>query len=419
MAEGKDDTRALLAPAPATGDPDGPAMPELSVLDVAIVVARYKWHLLGIPFVAALLALGVTFFIPNSYVGRAVLMPPQQQQSSVAAMLGQLNAIPGVSGANLGLKNPNDLYVGILGSRTIADALIARFGLAALYDQSTQVDARAILDEHSDFLSGKDGLIVVEVVDRDPKRAADMANAYVEELEKLMSTLAITEAGQRRLFFEKQLTQAKDDLARAETSLKATQEKTGLVQIDEQGKAMIEAVATLRAQIVAREVEMASLQSYATESNPEMVKAQQELAGLRAQLRKLERGGGNAGDVFMPTGKIPSAGLEYVRKFREVKYAETIFELMAKQYELAKVDESRDSASVQVVDRAVASDKKSGPRRGLICLVVAVVTGLLVFAWVLAVERAALLRGHTREKMRHLGSLVRAPWPTGRRGPGA
>ena len=359
---------------------------ELNLLDIAIVLAKHRKLIVGLPLLAAIITTGITLLMPNIYTGRAVLMPPQQQQTTAAIMLGQLGALAGVAGGTLGIKNPSDLYVGMLKSRTVADALIERFKLKELYDEDTQVETRKVLADNTELTSGKDGLIVIAVDDKDPMRAADMANAYVEELEKLTSNLAVTEAGQRRLFFEKQLLQAKEDLAQAEVGLKETQEETGLVQLDQQGRAMIEAVATLRAQIVSREVQLAAMRSYATESNPEFVKTQQEMASLRTELRKLERGAGAGADLLVPTKDIPKAGLAFARKYRDVKYAETIFELMAKQFEMAKIDEARDAAVIQVVDKAVPLDKKSKPRRALMVLLVTIIWGLAVVFFVIARE---------------------------------
>lgn len=382
---------------------------EISLLDIAIVLAKHKRLIIGLPLLAAIITAGITLLMPNIYTGRAVLMPPQQQQSTAAMMLGQLGALAGMAGSSLGIKNPNDLYVGMLKSRTVADALIEQFKLRELYDKDTLVETRKELVGNTSISSGKDGLIVIEVDDEVPQRAADMANAYVAELEKLTSNLAVTEAGQRRLFFEKQLLQAKDDLTNAEIGLKETQEETGLVQIDQQGRAMIEAVATLRAQIVAREVELAAMRSYATESNPEFFKTQQEVASLRTELRKLERGSGVGGDMLVPTKNIPAAGLAYARKFRDVKYAETIFELMAKQFELAKIDEARDAAVIQVVDSAISPDEKSKPHRTVIVLLTALVVGFIamILAFVLDAKERAKNQPAQAKRVEELGQYLR------------
>lgn len=359
---------------------------EISLLDILIVLAKHKKLVLGLPFLAAVITAGITLLMPNIYTGRAVLMPPQQQQSTAAMMLGQLGAMAGI-GNSLGLKNPNDLYIGMLKSRTVADALIDRFKLMELYKEDTLVETRKELARNTNFTSGKDGLIVIAVDDKAPERSAKLANGYVKELEKLTSKLAVTEAGQRRLFFEKQVAKAKGELAKAEVELKETQEATGLVQIDQQGRAMIEAVSTLRALIVGREVELAAIRSYATEKNPELVKVQQEVASLKVELRKLERGLGDGGDLLVPTKNIPSAGLEYARKYRDVKYFETIFELMAKQFELAKLDEAQQVGAIQIVDVAITPDKRTKPNRLLMVLTSTIVTFLLSSVWLVAAER--------------------------------
>jgi uncharacterized protein involved in exopolysaccharide biosynthesis len=275
----------------------------------------------------------------------------------------------------------------MLKSRTVADNIIARFDLQRLYDQETMVETRKEFASNSSITTGKDGLINIEFDDEDPKRAAAVANAYVEELDKLTQSLAVTEAAQRRLFFERQLKQAKDDLSNAEVALKVTQEQTGLIKLDDQGRAIIEAVAALRGQISAKEVELRAMRTFTTEHNPDYVRVRQQLAGLRAELTKLERAQiGGGGDILLPTGQVPAAGLEYVRKFRDVKYQEAIFELLAKQFEAAKIDEAKEAAIIQVVDQAIAPDRKSKPKRALIVIGVTLAAGFLAFIWAFARE---------------------------------
>jgi capsule polysaccharide export protein KpsE/RkpR len=215
------------------------------------------------------------------------------------------------------------------------------------------------------------------VDDRNPQRAADLANGYVEELEKLTKTLNITEAGKRRLFFEREVKMENDNLADAEVALKQTQEKTGLILLDSQSKAMIESVTSLRASIAAQEVEVQAMRSFATAENPDLVLSEQELTTMRAQLDRLERGQGKRSIADVPIENVPTAGLEYVRKLREVKYHEALFTLLAKQYEAAKIDEARDALIVQQMDTATPPERKSGPHRLLIVLTV---TGLAVMA---------------------------------------
>jgi tyrosine-protein kinase Etk/Wzc len=372
-------------------NPETPAAPdnlqsvddEISLLDLAIVLAKHKKLILGLPLAAAIVAAIISLLMPPIYTGTAKLLPPQQSQSTAAAVLSQLGALSGLAGAAVpGIKNPNDLYIAMLKSRTVADNLIQRFKLQELYESEYSVDARKSLEDLSSITSGRDGVITIEVEDKAPERAAALANAYVEELEKLTKVLAVSEASQRRLFFENQLKATKDGLAEAEIALQRTQEQTGLIKLDDQGKAIIEAVAMIRARIAATEVQLRVMRSFATDKNSEVMRSEQELGGLRAQLAKLERTNPvGQGDIFVPTGKVPEVGLEYVRKLREVKYHETLFELLAKQYELARIDEAKDAFLIQVLDKAVVPERKTRPKRALIVLLSVLVAGFLALLW--------------------------------------
>jgi len=291
------------------------------------------------------------------------------------SQLGGLGSLGALAGSSMGLKSPNDMYVAMFKSRTVEDGMIQRFGLMTEYNQKYMSGARKAFEKHVTVESGtKDTLLHISVEAGTPNRAAEMANAYVEEYRKLSQHLAIGEAGQRRLFFEQQLEQAKDNLANAEEALKETEQKTGIIQVDSQARALIESAAAIRAQITAKEVELQAMRTYATAQNADVIQTQQELEGLRAQLAKL---GGNADDssngLIVPKGKVPQAGIEYVRKLRDVKYYEAIFEILARQFEVAKLDEAKEGALIQVIDPAVVPDYKSSPRRSLITIIATVI----------------------------------------------
>jgi uncharacterized protein involved in exopolysaccharide biosynthesis len=365
----------------------------IGALDTLIFCARHKRLLLGMPGGAALAAAVVSLLLPSMYTGVTKILPPQQNQSTSAMMLAQIGSLAGLPSASLGIKNPNELYAGILRSRTVADGLIQRFELQKRYDEDSLHETRRTLERRTAISHGRDGIISIQYEDEDRARAAAVANGYVEELYKLTQTLAVTEAGQRRLFLEKQLQLTRDGLASAEMALKRTQETTGLIKLDEQGRAIIEAVANLRAQIAAKEVQSSAMRSFATERNPDYYRVQQEIVGLKHELSRLERTNQlGKGDIFVPTGKVPEAGLEYLRRLREVKYYETVFELLAKQFELAKIDEARDSSIIQVLDRAIEPERRSRPQRTRIVIVAAVLA--LLAALVLALLR------DTRERLR-------------------
>ena len=385
----------------AVRDDDG-----IRLLDVMIVLAKNKWRILSSGFLAGTLAGALSLLIPNQYTAKAQLLPPQSQSNS-SALLGQLGALGGLASASMGIKSPNDMYVGILGSRRVSDSLIQRFHLQQAYNTDLPTDTRRKLQKLSSIVSEKNGMIVVEVTDKNPKLAAALANGYVEELQKLTQILAVTEASQRRLFFEKQVLQAKQGFSEAELALKQVQEKTGLIQLNSQAASIIQAAAAIKAQIASKEVALGAMRTFATSDNPEFIRTSQEISGLKAQLAKAETGlnMGN-GDISIATSKVPEAGLEYLRKMRDVKYFETIFELLAKQFELAKIDEAKEGSVIQILDNAVEPDKKSGPARAFIILGAAVFASFMAMCWSFARETSSrnaddgerwrILRAHLR-----------------------
>jgi uncharacterized protein involved in exopolysaccharide biosynthesis len=361
--------------------------PANAALDLARVWRRHKRLIVGLPLAAALIAALVLQFVPNSYTATARILPPPQSQSAAAALLGQLSGLAGLAGNSLGIKSQSDVFVAMLKSRTVADSLIQRFDLRQVYDAETLTDARKRLAGRTAISSGRDGVIRVDVEDREPQRASDLANGYVAELEALSLKLAVSEAGQRRVFFEKQLAKAKGELAQAEIALQKFQEKHGLIAPEAQASATVSIAAGLRAQVTAKEVQLSALRAYAAKNNPELVRTEEELAALRGQLARMERDGGKLqGDVLVPTGRAPEVTVEYVQRYRERAYYETLYQLLAKQYEVARIDEARDAMVVQVLDAAVVPEKKSGPKRLLISLVAALTALVIALAVALLIE---------------------------------
>jgi uncharacterized protein involved in exopolysaccharide biosynthesis len=281
------------------------------------------------------------------------------------------------------------MFVAMLRSRSVEDAIVQHFGLMQEYRKRYLSDACKEFEHYATVDGGgKDGLIHISVEDRDPRRAADLANGYVDQFRDLSQHLAITEAGQRRMFFEQQLKQANQNLGDAEEALKETEQKTGLIQLDSQTRALVESAAALRAQITAKEVQIQGMQTYATGENAQLVEAQQELDGLRTQLANLGGSGDSWGGLIVPKGQMTEAGMEYVRRLRDVRYDETIFEILARQFEIAKLDEAKQGALIQVVDPAIPPDKRSFPKRTSM-VIVACAAGL--FVGVLVAELQAIL----------------------------
>jgi uncharacterized protein involved in exopolysaccharide biosynthesis len=346
---------------------------EISLLDLLIVLAERKRVILTVTAIFAVLAIVISLILPTRYTATVTLLPPQQSSSMgamLASQLGSMGGMAALAGGSLGLKNPNDMYVAMFKSRTVEDAMVQHFGLMQEYHAKFSSDARKTFEGRATVDgSGKDGLIHISVEDHDPRRAADLANGYVDQFRLQSQHMAITEASQRRMFFEQQLEQAKDNLANAEEAMKQTEQKTGVIQLDSQARALIESAASLRAQVAAKEVQIQGMRTYATGENSQVVQAQQELESMRAQLAKLGGSEDSAsGGLLVPQGQVPEAGLEYVRKLRDVKYNETIFDILARQFEIAKLDEAKEGALIQVVDPAVPPDRRSFPKRGLIVI---------------------------------------------------
>lgn len=384
---------------------------EVHFLDLLVVLAGHKKLVIGAPIVAGLVALGISLLLTPIYTSSAKIMPPQQQQSSgMAAMLGQLGGLAGAVGGIGGMKSPADLYVGLLESRTVADNLITRFKLKERFEKKTMDETRKQLALNSEISSGKkDGFITIAVDDKDAQFAADLANAYFDELAKLTQSMALTEASQRRLFFEKQLKDARDHLAESEIALRATQEKTGLIQPAAQVQAIILNAAQVKGAIAAKEVQINAMRTFAAGQNPELLRAQEELRGLQVQLSRLEKSqSSKEGDFMVPTGSIPAAGVEYVRSVRDVKYYETIYELLAKQFELAKIDEAKDSSLIQLLDKAIPAERKSKPRRALITLGGALAGAL--FGIVLAFIHAAFVDSRNNVNTRYRWDQLAIAW---------
>jgi tyrosine-protein kinase Etk/Wzc len=343
----------------------------IDLFDLVFVLSDARKRIAIYVLAAMIIGAVIAVLTKPSFTASALIMPPQQSQSTLTSLLSQLGSLASLTGGGTSqVKSPADMYIGVLESRTIADHLIEKFHLQGLYKARTMEDTRIVLKKHSKFVATKDGLIHITVEDHSPTRASDMTNAYVDELYQMNSHLAITEAAQRRVFFDQELANEKSALTTAEDALKQMEEKTGVIQLSGQAESIIRSIAQLRAEVAAREVELQATKTFATEQNPDAMRLQEEINSLRSQLSKLENdpraaqlGAGN-----MQAGKVPAVGLEYARRLRDVRFNETLYELLTKQYEAARIDEAKAAPVIQVVDRAVPPDKKSSPHRVLLTL---------------------------------------------------
>ena len=370
----------------------------LSLLDLAIPLAEH-WKLLVIgPLLAGLVALGITYLIAPTFTARTVFLPPQQQQSAAASALSSLGALSGLVGAAANIKSPADQYVALMQSATVSDHIIDRFGLMKVYDDKYRFEARKDLAKNVQISIGKkDGLISVEVDDHSPQRAADMANRYVDELRDMTSHLALTEAQQRRVFFEAQLKQTRDRLTQAQQALQASGFNPGALKAEP--KAAADSYARMRAEVTAAEVRLQTMRRGLADTAPEVQQQLAQLDALRAQLGKVE-------------ATTPSdGGPDYISKYRQFKYEETLFDLFSRQYEMAKLDESREGSLIQVVDAATPPEHKSKPKRALTALASTFGSFLLLAAFVLIRQgwRRARATPETAEKVAQLRAAMSRP----------
>lgn len=349
-----------------------PIVEEESLIDLEAVALELLAHwktILQVGIGALVVAAIIAFVYPPYYTAVASFIPPASNSAgSAAGIAASLDAL-GASSLLGPIKNPGELYVGILKSRSVADRMVDRFELQKVYRKKKRSLAEKALLQHSTFETDtKSPIISIKVTDHSPERARDMANAYLQEMKTVSGSLALTESSQRRLFFETRLAKEKDDLANAEVSLKQSEEATGLIAPAGQTISEIQAIAQVRAEITGREVQLASLAQAATAENPDVVRLQSEIQNLQKQLEQMEFGTSRNQSHGIPTSKVPSLELEYIRKAREVKYHEALFNIIAKQYEAARLDEANSSPILQVLDQATVPDMRSGPPRLVIML---------------------------------------------------
>jgi uncharacterized protein involved in exopolysaccharide biosynthesis len=375
---------------------------ELNLLDLLLVLVKNKWLILGPCAATFVLTCVITLLQPNIYTARARILPPQQEKSGLSGMSGGMGDLAALAGLRVG-GSPGELYVGMLKSRTIADAIIERFDLMRVYDEDSRTRMYRTLDGLISVSLGKaDGIIAISVDDEDPQRAADMANAYVEELKTLNVRINLSTVGRERQFLEERLAVVSQDLTQAEYNLKHFQEEHKAIRLDEQTKGLIEAISRLKGEQASREVELGVLLSYQTEQNPQVRALRESISQIREQIRRLEQTPGGkqvSGDSYFVTSEIPELGLQLARLMRDYKVQETLFELLTTQYEMAKINEAKNTSTLQVLDEAVPPDRKSKPKRALIVLLATFAVGFV-----------SVLAAFVREFGRNMSDEDRQRW---------
>jgi capsule polysaccharide export protein KpsE/RkpR len=393
--------------APAEQELDAARVRQAELLRLIWVRRRILFRVGAISLVASFLF--AFFMVPKTYTSTAQLMPPDAQSSNGMAMMAAMAAkagtgLAGMAGDLLGLKSSGALFIGILRSQTAQDDLIDRFHLQNVYGARLMVDARGRLGANTAISEDrKSGIISISVTDRDPHRAADLANAYVEELNFLVANLSTSSARRERIFLEERLKVAKVDLDDASSALAQFSSRNNTLDIQTEGKAMLDAAGTLAGQLVAAQAELEGLRQIYTDNNARVKALSGRVAELRKQLDKLgglpagsapaasattktssgssatgdprssvgppssqppDVAAGKIGSLPFPTIRsLPLLGAKYADYYRRAKIQETVFELLTEQYELAKVEEAKETPTVKVLDRGKVPERKSSPSR--------------------------------------------------------
>ena len=354
---------------------------EIDLLDLLIVIAKHKKLIIWLTVLFAVLSITYALLATPIYRATTRILPPTSGSSSQISSLISQAGIPsfaaGFATDALGIKTPGDLFVGLTQSRTIEDALIGHFGLMQKYEAENMDMARTNLANVTVATTDtKTGFISISVEDKDPAFAAELANAYVDELQKFLDSVAISNVSQQRLFLEKQVKETQERMLKAENDLAEYQKNTGILNAGQQASALMSAIATFRARISAKEVEIKTALTYASSDNPQIQKLKAEIAGLKEQLGKLEAQASESGNSYN-IKDLPDAGMEYLRKLRDQQFYETLYSMLLKQFEQAKMAEAQNPTIIQVVDEAVPPLLKAKPKRKQI-VVLATVLGFFL-----------------------------------------
>ena len=360
---------------------------EINLLEYFSVLSKRKRFIGALTGGVFVLSIIGSLLLPDRFAATASVMQGAQDNSMKVSMMAALPDGLGSAAGGLFGKSSTDAWVGILESNSVRDGIIKRFGLREAYGKDTIEDTRKELGGNISVVNTKEDVVVITVEDEDPRKAAAMANAFVDELDRINRDAVMTSGKSTRLFVEKRLVETKGELTRIEDGIRAFQMANKALKLDDQSAAIIESFGDLRGRLAAKEVELQVLRSYATDSNPQMQTIKAEIGGLRRQLTDAQEG--TLSDTFIPTNRIPDLSLQYARLLRDAKVQETLFELLTQQYELARIKEAKDSPTIQVLDLATVPEKKSGPKRGLIVVLAAFSALVLTSIWAFIAEYLA------------------------------
>lgn len=366
---------------------------DISLRDIWNAVMNRRRLVLAFMALGFVLSLVISLLLPNIYLAKTTILPPQQDASLGTMVASQLpSGLGGFSGL-LSTKSQADVWVSILGSKRVKDSVIDRFDLKNLYGARTMDAARARLDRYVSISKGKEDIITVSVQNEDPQMAAEMANHFVMELDKVNQLIGVDSGVRTREFIGKRLNETKSDFAKAEEALKVFQENYRAVSLDEQSKAIFDAIGTIKGNLIAKEVELETFLSFATQSHPNVNSIKAEIRELKQKLKEMERGQPDGHkDVFIPTSQVPALGMRLAGFMRDVKVQETLYGMLIQQYEMAKLQENRNVSTLHVLDVATPPEEKYKPRRAIIIIVSTVGAGFVAVFAAFAMEFIARVR---------------------------
>ncbi len=378
---------------------------EPTLLEYWRVLWRYRWVIVAIGLIVCLATVVLTIRTPKVFESTATLIAPRETGGGgLIAGLAASNLIQQVPGLSLpSFTATRDVFLSILKSRTMAEAVIERFKLRERHRTPLMQDAVRRLQGASSVTASREGVISVTIEDTDPALAAAMANFHMEHLEQLLGRIGTGEATRQRVFIAEQLTRAKAELEQVENQMRRFQERNRAIVLQDQTRGAVESAARLKGEIMAAEVQLQVMRNFATETNPDVVSMRRRVDEMRRQLAQMQYGDdltnrsrGSRSEIYVPFAKVPEVGMELARRTRDLKVQETLVTLLAQQLEQAKIAEARDIPPVQILDRAVPAERHSRPslRFNLTVAGAASAFGSVLLAFLL--EYARGLRGPAR-----------------------
>lgn len=385
---------------------------EIDLLDFLLVLARRKGFIIKTTTVFALLSIAYALVATPIYRADTQVIPPQSGSGAMAA-LAQMG-VPDFAAGMLGVQTPSDLLVAITKSRPVLDKVIDQFDLMNRQPEPSHPAVETVKEALGNIISplmkalspegdsegegkkilrtdvrnglsgatsatadAKSGIITISVSDTSPDMAAAIANSYVDQLQTIMQSLAFSQASQQRLFLEEQVKESQLNLLASEQKLSEYQIRTGILNVGDQASAVVESLTKLRAQVTAKEVELRSTQTFATANNPRVKQLQAELSSLKQQLKRMEASTGSTSPSDISLKDLPDAGLEYLRLMRDLKFHETLYGMLLKQYESARISEAQEPSVVQVLSKAEPPEKRDKPKKTLVVVLATVLGGFI------------------------------------------